>query len=301
MESSLHFRAALMADALSRDSHWAHDPAGTEPRYFALELDHPTIRRERLQHTGTRRSEQLTYLGAQMVWLERSIHHAGRFDPESWRQHWLAGMSTYHGPFDDASRQTLENDGLRPSQSDDLSGASRIAPILDLGLDEEDTIRAARSQAAFTHGDPQVADAAEFFVRAVFAIRSGNAISEALFHAASTGHYLVLEAGDLLTAALDTNPNALEKTAADLGTTGRMKEAFPLSLYLAECSDTDFQEVLRANAMLGGATSARSMLLALLFAAREGVSILDTELLSKLEKETVATSTCQQSGLIRSA
>lgn len=283
METSLYFKAALVADARSLASHWIYGRARISALHTGGGSAQPGEGRPADQATPT--DGTLTHLGEQTVWLKEALDEAGgRFDADCWRARWLAGMRDYRGHIDAASSQTLENDGLWPSRSDDLGGVARIAPLLDLDQSEEETIRAARCQTAFTHGDPGAADAAEFFVRAVFAIRSGVDISRGLFLAAAGGDYRQLDAGELLAVALSTDPEDPEGTARELGTMGGIPEAFPLALYLAERPETDFRAMIEDNVRAGGETSARAMLLALLFAARDGTAVLDAGLLDRIDK-----------------
>lgn len=278
METSLFFKAALTADALSCSSHWAYERESIFP-LSPVDSANTSSLSDNDREISSAAGMRLTHLGEQMIWLRQSLDESGRYDPEQWRAQWLTGMSGYRGHIDAASSFTLEHTGLWPARSDDVGGAARLAPLLDLGLGMEETVRAARCQTALTHGNPGVADAAEFFVRATFAIEEGEDISQSLFLAAASGNYQQLEAGDLLARALSTDPDDLEGTARELGTLGGVREAFPLMLYLAERPKSDFPTIIEENAQVGGETSARSMLLALLFAARDGTSVLDEQLL----------------------
>ena len=96
-------------------------------------------------HDGKSAGE-LTHYGDQAVMLKRSLEKRSGFDAEGWREDWLAAMRDYAGYVDGASRETMKSGGTSPSDSDDLGGAARIAPILDLGLSPGETISAARAQ-----------------------------------------------------------------------------------------------------------------------------------------------------------
>ncbi len=285
METSLFFKAALAADALSAASHWTCQRGklfGFSPGDSSGQLILSANGAATACPAPPADAARLTHLGEQMRWLQQALTESGTYDTNRWREHWLEGMRAYEGHIDAASSFTLEQDGLWPSRSDDIGGAARIAPLLDLHLGVEETIRAARCQSALTHGDPGVADCAEFFVRATCAIRSGIELSEALFLAAASGNYQQLPSGEMLAAALSTDPDDLEGTACQFGTLGAVHEAFPLILYLAERPVTDFRGMLDDNARIGGETCARAMLLALLFAARDGSSVLDDLLLESV-------------------
>jgi len=67
------------------------------------------------------------------------------------------------------------------SPSNELAGATRIAPLAYLLRDDPEALAAAaRVQAAMTHGDPLTIDSAEFFARAACRILGGDAPAMAL-------------------------------------------------------------------------------------------------------------------------
>lgn len=259
-----YFKAALAADALSLGPHWIYNQGKLARLYpdGITEFTDPAS-----SYHPNRKAGQLTHFGDQMVLLKESLD-SGDYDESRWRETWLAGMAGYDGYVDGATKETLASKGLSPSSSNDLSGASRLAPILDLDLSAEAKIAAARSQTAMTHGDPGVEESAEFFVRATLAIEGGATISEAFEKAASEGDYPTLNPADALKCVAAAGEDYL-KVGSDYGLTCHLPEAFPLTLYLALRDGATFQSAISENGLAGGDTSARAMLLALLFEASE--------------------------------
>ncbi len=261
-------RAALVADALCLGPHWVYDQsqiASLFPNGVFAFADPAS------QYHPNRKAGQLTHYGDQCLTLHDSIERRNGFDLDAWREDWLTAMADYDGYLDGATKKTLAEKGLRPSDSHDLAGASRMAPILDLGLPVEDAFEAARAQTALTHGDPAVADAAEFFVRATDAVGNGATIDDAFAVAVESGSYKSLDAEGCLARAREAVTKGGEplKVASGIGLTCDVSDAFPLALYMALLPDADFKSVMSTNALAGGDSSARAMLLALLFAARE--------------------------------
>ncbi len=113
-----------------------------------------------------------------------------------------------------------------------------------------------------------VADAAEFFVRAVFAVRDGSGFRDAFARAVEEGRYDALDPGAALEAADAADPEDAVGTAKKMGLTCHTPEAFPLTLFFALRPGKGMLDTLSDNALAGGDNSARGMLLALLFAAR---------------------------------
>ncbi|MGJ8633507.1 MAG: alpha/beta fold hydrolase [Luteolibacter sp.] len=263
----IFYRAALVADALSLGPHWVYNQgklARVYPEGVRIFTDPQSA------YHPKRKAGEFTHFGDQMVLLEGSIEKQGGFDAEGWKADWMEGMRGYDGYVDGATRETLAAEGLVASGSDDLSGASRLAPILDLGLSVDDAVAAARAQTGLTHGDLGVSDAAEFFVRAVYALKEGETLYKAFLFAAEEGSYEGLDVAGHLAAVREVLGENFLKVGTNLGLTCHLSEAFPLTLFFALRDGADFESAMSDNGLAGGDTSARAMLLAVLFAARDG-------------------------------
>lgn len=261
-----YLQAALVSDALSLGPHWIYNqgklarlyPEGVHQFTDPASNYHPN-----------RKAGQLTHYGDQTKWLASSIETHGSFDPEKWKQDWLSKIKQYDGFLDGASKETLTSEGQSPSNSNDLAGASRIAPLLDTDLNLDDLVAAVRAQTELTHGDPTVSDSAEFFARATRAIEGGASLLEAFETARDTSHSNALDYAETLQKVMSLGDDALA-VSASLGLTCHLPEAFPLTLYLALRPAATFESTMSENALCGGDTSARAMILAILFAARDG-------------------------------
>lgn len=260
------YHAALVADSLSLGAHWIYDQDEISGKFpqgitgFAAPMA--------VYHEG-KQAGDFTHYGDQTVLLKKSLEKRGGFDAEGWREDWIAGMRDYTGYIDGATKETLKTDGKVPSSSSDLGGAARIAPILDLDLPQGKAIEAVRAQTHLTHGDAAVADAAEFFTRAAYAMKDGASFEDALGAAADGGIYKKLEVEDHLEKALNLRDASSLKVAKKLGQVCEVNKAFPLALFFLLRPETDFLKTLSDNAMVGGDSSARGMLIALLFAAED--------------------------------
>lgn len=260
------FNAALVADSLSLGAHWVYDQEEIAEAFphgitkFAEPLS---------EYHKTKRAGDQTHYGDQAVMLRDSLEERGGFDPEGWREDWLAAMEGYEGYVDGASRETLKSGGKSPSGSGDLGGAARIAPILDLGLELDDAVAAVRAVTALTHGDAAVSDAAEFFTRAAYAVDAGSVFEDALDAAAEEGSYRKLKVADHLESARELRDDNFPAVAEELGQACGVDQAFPLALYFLLRPETEFGKTISDNALAGGDSSARAMLIALLYAAED--------------------------------
>ncbi len=265
MKPGPYTTASLIADALSLGPHWIYNPAKIARLYpdGVRAFSDPQS-----DFHPNRKAGEFTHYGDQTWFLYESTRRRDGFCPDGWRDDWAAAMEDYDGYRDGATKETLASRGRTPSGSSDLAGASRIGPLLDLDLALPETVEAARRQTSLTHGDPTVADAAEFFVRAVFAVRDGSGFRDAFARAVEEGRYDALDPGAALEAADAADPEDAVGTAKKMGLTCHTPEAFPLTLFFALRPGKGMLDTLSDNALAGGDNSARGMLLALLFAAR---------------------------------
>ncbi len=277
--------SALVADSLSLGAHWIYNQAKIKRSFpnGIIDLTKPLA-----SYHGDKKAGDLTHYGDQTLWLQQSIQQSNSYDPEAWKALWLEKMADYAGYIDSASSETLASKGTTLSASNDLAGASRLAPLLDLNLSLEDTIAAARSQTQLTHGDPSVIDSAEFFVRAIFAVKAGSTFLDAFLTAAQEGQYTTLDASSHIQTAIDKGAEGDHlAVASSLGLTCHFPEAFPLTLYYAIHHGENFADCMSQNALAGGDSSARAMLLTLLFTAKDHPADI-AEILRLVEDLTLA-------------
>ncbi|MFK7851929.1 MAG: ADP-ribosylglycohydrolase family protein [Akkermansiaceae bacterium] len=259
------YRTALVADSLSLGSHWIYDSKKIEARFpSGVRIPEAPM----AEYHGGKVAGDLTHYGDQTVLLARSIEKRGGFDTGAWRDDWLEGMQDFGGYVDGASRESKASGGRSPSSSSDLGGAARIAPILDLGLVEDDAVAAAIAQTKLTHGDPVVAEAAEFFTRSSYEVRRGKTIRDALEEVARQYDFPKLNAKEVLEQGLVAQEMEPKAAAAKFGAACGTLQAFPLAIYFL-IRNEEFENAISENAMVGGDSSARSMLMALLYAAKD--------------------------------
>jgi len=206
----------------------------------------------------------------------------------SWKARWQEELLDYDGYLDSATKvtqQALQKGLNTASESNDLAGAARIAPLLLAPnlLSESARVEAARAQTAMTHGDAQVIDAAEYFMRLTCRILAGESMNQAMAHlrGRSFGD-LPLEAWtqqaeDLL--QMDTT-----KALVKLGLNCHMEQCFPSTMYLLLKHGDDLQEALLENVMAGGDSAARGMILGMVLGARHTLAPLPSLWLEQMEK-----------------
>lgn len=265
---------SFFGDALALGPHWVYDPAKIAAWYPGGIRSYDAPRSS--YHPGKVAGDFTHYGDQTLVLLESLAGADGSLInwPADWRR-WAEQVhderSSY---FDGATRGTLENlvaGAAEPSDSSDLGGAARIAPLLAFVRDVNRLVPLARAQTTLTHGDPQVIDAAEFFARAALSVAGGAGFEEA-FDEAASHPYDALPAIDWVTLGRDAAAGDLAAEAGALGLGCGIGGAFPITLAVAFRHEADPVAALSANAMLGGDSAARGLLLGLLMGARHGVA-----------------------------
>jgi ADP-ribosylglycohydrolase len=176
--------SAFIGDALSLGVHWIYSSEEISGNHGKVkEYIDPSGSR---YHSSKKKGDQTHYGDQMMVLLESIVGNRG-FDPEKFSTEWQNFFKEYNGYFDGATKTTLANLKLGDlytdagSDSNDLSGAARIAPLVYLYHDDEEAlVRYAREQTALTHRDHLVIDAAAFFAEAAALVLKGAHPVEAI-------------------------------------------------------------------------------------------------------------------------
>ena len=279
---------SLVADALSLGSHWIYSQREIADKFGDITgYSDPATS----YHPG-KQAGDFTHYGDQTMVLLRSLALHGRFDLASFANEWRAfwenpETQSYR---DGATKATLANlrNGLSPSQaaspSNDIAGAARIAPLFLLKWkSDDDLVAAARAQTSFTHGDPAVVEAAEFFARVTLAVQQGIAIPDALRAVVPHTAWNAIP-GDWFEAALASSASAATDSSATKahGLTCHVPDAFPAICHLLMRHPNDGVAALTANVAAGGDSAARGMIMGMIHGAKPDAKPLPEHWLTDL-------------------
>jgi ADP-ribosylglycohydrolase len=262
---------------LALGPHWVYDQAQIANKLGRVSGYHDPLT---TYHPG-KSAGDLTHYGDQAMVLLRSVAALGRFEltdfATRWRGFWEDPATTSYR--DGATRATLAKlaDGsavdAAASDSSDMGGAGRIGALFLLKWDEPARLLdAVRAQTSFTHGDPAVVEAAEFFARVVLAVQGGAAIPAALRATAALGHWnslagwLAAPEASSISAASD--PDALH----ELGLSCDVQDAFGGICHLLFRYPDSPATALSENAMAGGDSAARGLILGLVYGAAKAAT-----------------------------
>ena len=279
---------SLAGDALCLGPHWIYDQ-----REIAQKLGRITGYAAPLTsyHPG-KQAGDFTHYGDQTLILLRSLAEHGRFDLTGFAAEWRAFWEdpATHSYRDGATKATLENlrKGARPaeaaSDSHDIAGAARIAPLFLLKWESDEALlQAARAQTGFTHRDPQVIETAEFFARVTLSVQSGTEISTALRETAALTHWQAIPDGWFAAAVASMTSREPDAVAAHaLGLSCHVADAFPVICHLLLRHPEDPVKALTTNAEAGGDSAARALLMGMVYGALPNATPLPGEWITGL-------------------
>jgi ADP-ribosylglycohydrolase/alpha-beta hydrolase superfamily lysophospholipase len=277
---------SFIGDALALGPHWIYKTPQIQKTLGRVEHYVDPIS----EYHPKRKAGEFTHYGDQTLWLLQSLDQHRGFHADRFVRTWHSAWKDHDAYLDEATQSTLENleSGtsweLSGSESDDLAGAARIAPLLAAPNlhNESDRVEAARLQTRLTHAAPSVVDAAEFFIRLTERVLAGESMDDAL--AAIENHtYEGLPAKEWADKARDLLAKPTLQSVVQLGQTCHAHHAFPATLYLLMKYEDDFETAMVENVMAGGDSAARGMILGMVLGASLGEGGLPQRWIEELE------------------
>jgi len=214
-----------------------------------------------ISYHSTKNRGEFTHYGDQMLVLLKSVSPASDFDINHFAESWKEFFKDYTGYIDQATKATLENfsEGKGPgdagSTSSDLSGASRIAPLIYRY--REDLGKMVRYSRAHTPSAALKEVLEENFKREPFTER--------------------------VTDGMDSADMDTRKAISDFGQMCEVEAAFPSTVHLIAKYENDLKTALVENAMAGGDSAARGMITGLILGAHLGYDAIPGNWLSDLK------------------
>jgi len=278
--------ASFAADSLSLGVHWIYNTNVIDKKWGRVET---YIKPERPTYHPTKDLGEFTHYGDQTMLLLESVSARAGFDLNDFADRWQAFFKTYNGYFDNATKSTLENfaSGKQPaesgSDSEDLAGAARIAPLAYVYQnDPEQLITSARAQTALTHNNPLIINTSEYFARVVWNVLQGQSPTESL-KTAKTGPLDNEPYSVWIDAGLESIAGDTRQVIKDFGQMCEVNAAFPAVVHLIAKYENDLYGALVENAMAGGDSAGRGLIVGLIVGARKGMESIPKPWLADLK------------------
>jgi len=279
--------ASFAADALALGAHWIYDTELISRRFGRVE---GLLKPGSDSYHPTKERGAFTHYGDQTLVLLESLAAQKKVDLADFSARWRALFQDYHGYVDQATRITLslyasgnrhEDPG---SPSDDLAGASRIAPLVCACRNDLDTlVQSARAQTRMTHSNPLTVDSAEFFARVAYQVLQGSSPVEAMNEVARV-HFTTSPLVDWMKKGLASAGTDSIRAIVAFGQSCHTPEAFPGVVHLIARYENDLKEALIQSVMAGGDSAARGMLVGMVLGAHAGPTALPSEWLDELKE-----------------
>jgi len=256
---------SILADAFSLGAHWIYDCDKIKKNFGEYDQLHNPLSDS--FHTNRKKGEH-THYGDQSLLLLEFLAQKGDFNKSEFQKFWAERMSHYDGYIDHATKATLSaiKKGEKwGSNSSDLSGASRIAPIIYCTSDKEKGIKDSISQTKVTHNNEKVIAATEFFARTAYAILDGEKPESAMdkVDKEMKNSYVTQK---LKTARKHLDLSS-EKAIKEMGQACTVGGAFPATIYIILKYSEDYRKAMIANVMAGGDSAARGLLVGMILGA----------------------------------
>jgi ADP-ribosylglycohydrolase len=278
--------ASFAADSLSLGVHWIYNTNVIDKKWGRVEN---YIKPERPTYHPTKNLGEFTHYGDQTLLLLKSIAADSGFDLNHFARRWQDFFESYDGYFDGATKETRENFSSGKdlteagSGSDDLAGAARIAPLAFLyRRDLDKFLEASRAQTALTHNNRTVIGSAEFFGRVVWRVLRGKSPTAAVNRTISKEFdrepYAKWVEEGTRSVEKDTRQAIL-----DIGQMCEVEAAFPCVIHLIAKYEDNLKEGLIENAMAGGDSAGRGLLVGMILGAHLGTEAIPSKWLTELK------------------
>jgi len=278
--------ASLAADSLALGVHWIYNTNVIDKKFGRVES---YLKPVRPTYHPTKVLGEFTHYGDQTIILLESVSTCGGFDLDDFSQRWQSLFENYDGYFDNATKGTLENikSGKSPSQvgseSDDLAGASRIAPLLYVYRDDpEKLIASAAAQTAFTHNNLEVIKSAAFFSTVTYQVLKGaspvNAIASVKREEFNSDPF-----SEWVEMGLQSIDQDTRQAILDLGQMCETAAAFPGVIHLIAKYENDLKQALVENVMAGGDSAGRGLIVGMVLGAHLGMDAIPQKWLADMK------------------
>jgi ADP-ribosylglycohydrolase len=279
--------ASFIADSLALGVHWIYDASKIASEYGRVET---FIAPKEDSYHPTKDKGEFTHYGDQQLVLLESVAATNGFDLNDFSDRWQRFFQDYNGYFDAATKGTLRNfsKGKSPedsgSPSDDLAGASRIAPLVFCyPNDVEELVETAKLQTRMTHRNPLTVRCAEFFARVAWKSLRGTPPTTAVAEVSEETFPDTIIA-EWVEEGLESKSMDSVSAIGSFGLACHTADAFPGVIHLIAKYENDIREGLIQSVMAGGENAARGMAVGMILGAYLGGEHLPEPWVAELKK-----------------
>ncbi len=264
---------AFYGDAYALGAHWLYDTHQISKSEFDTKCFNDPLTD---YHKG-KAAGDFTHYGDQMLWLLETIVREKEFTVHGFSITWKTKMSSYKGYIDGASQHTIgaldegKNSLVCGSNSRDLSVVGRMMPLIyTYHNDIDKMMEYVKLHTVFTHMTKELVESAAYFNELILAVSLGAEIEHAIEEIALAYSENIQKWVDQGAAMAETESIEAIKV---LGQSCSVDDGFAAIIYLLK-RFSDFQEAMEANALSGGDSAARGMIVGAVLGAYGGMDVL---------------------------
>jgi len=267
-------QATLAADSYSLGAHWVYD----SDELKALDIDWEALNAPHVAwHEGKDKGD-FTHYGDQLRILEQFLKDKDTFDVSAYMTYWHNEMQTFKGYMDGSCKDTMENIDKNltvpcGSNSGDMSVIGRMVALLKVSHSKEEFLANTALLAKATHNNPQVLEAMHFFSALLLEVLESKDIRSSILTLKPL--YSQEIQGYIETGIAAKDRDTVTSIAA-FGSACPTEFAFPSTIHLL-FKYNDYKTALIQNAMSGGDSAARSMVIAPLYVAQYSLDVVPKE------------------------
>ncbi len=285
--------ACFAADALALGAHWMYNTEKLSKRFGRIDA---FLKPGSDSYHPTKEKGAFTHYGDQTLVLLESLAAKKGFDLSDFSARWRALFEDYNGYVDQATTLTLSNyasGGTHEdpgSPSDELAGASRIAPLVYAYRHDPDTlVDSVRAQTRMTHSSSITVDSAAFFARVAWLVLQKTQPVEAI-RKISQEHFRASPISGWVQQGLASKDRDSVTSISAFGQSCHTEEAFPGVVHLIVRYGSNLKEALIQSVMAGGDSAARGMIVGMVLGAHLGSAGLPQQWIDELkEKDHILT------------
>ena len=270
-------QATLAADSYSLGTHWIYESEELQ----SLDIDWEALNAPHVAwHEGKSKGD-FTHYGDQLHMLEVFLKDKNTFDVSEYMTYWRNEMQTFKGYMDGATKDTMKNIDKNltvpcGSNSGDMSVIGRMVALLKVSHSKEEFLENTALLAKATHNNLQVIEAMHFFSALLLEVLEGNDIRMGIL---SLKPLYSQEIQGYIEAGIAAKDRDTVTSIAAFGSACPIDVAFPSSIHLL-FKYNDYKTALIQNAMSGGDSATRAMVIAPLYVAQYSIDVVPKEWLA---------------------
>jgi len=270
-------QATLAADSYSLGAHWIYDIEKLQ----GLDIDWEVLNAPHVAwHEGKGKGD-FTHYGDQLRMLEVFLKDKDTFNVSAYMTYWRNKMKTFKGYMDGACKDTIANIDKNltvpcGSNSGDMSVIGRMVALLKVSHSKEAFLANTALLAKATHNNPQVIEAMHFFSALLLEVLEGSDIRLSIL---TLKPLYSQEIQGYIEAGIAAKDKDTVTTIATFGSSCAINVAFPSTIHLL-FKYNDYKTALVKNAMSGGDSAARAMVIAPLYVAQYELNVVPMEWLA---------------------